>query len=108
MAPWLWAQSSNRKMQLTKDKTAIILDADRALEGIPPEAWDYKLGNRSALEWLLDQYKEKTPKDPAIREKFNSYKFADYKDMVIDLLKRVATVSVRTVEIMKGMEGEPA
>jgi len=31
------------------------------LEGIPKTAWDYKLGNRSALEWVLDQYKEKSP-----------------------------------------------
>jgi len=38
------------------------------LTSIPPEAWDYRLGNRSALEWILDQYKEKKPKDPTIRE----------------------------------------
>jgi len=40
-------------------------------------AWDYRLGNRSALEWILDQYKEKKPKDPTVREKFNTYHFAD-------------------------------
>ena len=56
------------------------------LTGIPSEAWDYRLGNRSAWEWILDQYKEKKPKDPTIREKFNTYRFADYKDKVIDLL----------------------
>ena len=54
---------------------------------MPPEAWTYKLGNRSALEWILDQYKEKTPKDPTIRAKFNTYRFADHKEKVIDLLK---------------------
>jgi len=37
-------------------------------------------------------------------EKFNTYKFADYKADVIDLLKRVCTVSIKTVEIMKEME----
>ena len=35
-----------------------------------------------ALDWVLDQYKEKTPKDPTIREKFNTYRFADYKEKV--------------------------
>ncbi|MEZ4791561.1 MAG: type ISP restriction/modification enzyme [Flavobacteriales bacterium] len=74
------------------------------MKGIPKEAWDYKLGNRSALEWVLDQYKEKTPKDPIIREKFNTYRFADHKEKVIDLLKRVCTVSVRTVGVVRGME----
>jgi len=71
---------------------------------VPPEAWDYRLGNRSALEWILDQYKEKTPKDPTIREKFNTYRFADYKDHVIDLLKRVTRVSVETMKIIQEMK----
>ena len=57
----------------------------------------------SALEWILDQYKEKKPKDPTIREKFNTYRFADYKEKVIDLLMRVTTVSVRTVAIVESM-----
>ena len=39
----------------------------------------------SALEWILDQYREKRPKDPTLREKFNTYRFAGYKE-VIDLL----------------------
>jgi predicted helicase len=60
-------------------------------------------GNRSALEWILDKYKEKKPKDPTIREKFDTYRFADYKEKVIDLLMRVSTVSVRTVKIVAAM-----
>ena len=82
----------------------IALDSETTLSGIPGEAWEYKLGNRCALEWILDQYKEKKPKDPTIREKFNTYRFADYKEKVIDLLLRVTTVSVRTVEITRAME----
>jgi hypothetical protein len=62
------------------------------------------VGNRSALEWILDRYKEKKPKDPTIREKFNTYRFADYKEKVIDLLMRVTTVSVRTVAITELMK----
>ncbi len=80
-----------------------MLDDVTTLTGVPPEAWDYKLGNRSALEWILDQYKEKKPKDPTIAEKFNTYKFADHKTQVIDLLKRVTTVSVETMKIIEEM-----
>jgi len=65
-----------------------------------------KLGNRSALEWILDQYKEKTPKDPTIREKFNAYRFADHKERVIDLLMRVTRMSVETMEIVEAMKKE--
>jgi predicted helicase len=50
-----------------------------------------------ALEWILDQHKANKPKDPTIREKFNTNRFADYKEKVIDLLMRVTTVRVRTV-----------
>ncbi len=94
------------KVKLKADKEAGIIELDELslLKGIPKEAWDYKLGNRSALEWVLDQYKEKKPKDPTIREKFNTYRFADYKEQVIDLLKRVTTVSVGTMEVVREIE----
>ena len=55
------------------------------------------------MEWILDQYKEKKPKDPTIREKFDTYRFADYKEKVIDLLARVTAVSVETVRITQAM-----
>jgi predicted helicase len=90
-------------LKADKETGLIRLDSETTLAGIPPEAWDYRLGNRSALEWVLDQYKEKTPKDPTIREKFNTYRFADYKDKVIDLLARVTTVSVETMKIVEAM-----
>jgi len=79
---------------------AIFYNDEPLLTGIPAEAWRYRLGNRSALEWVLDQYKERTPKDPTIREHFHTYRFADHADQVADLLARVATVSVRTMAIV--------
>lgn len=60
--------------------------------------------NRCALEWVLDQYKETKPKDPTIREKFDTYRFADYKEHVIDLLGRVCAVSVKTQAIVAEMQ----
>ena len=93
------------KAMLRADKThgAIILDSETTLSGVPPEAWLYKLGNRSALEWILDQHKEKKPKDPTIREKFNTYRFADYKESMITLLAKVVRVSVETNSITDAM-----
>jgi predicted helicase len=93
------------KAMLKADKEAgrITLDSETTLDGIPPEAWDYQLGNRSALDWILDQYKEKKPKDPTIRARFDTYRFADYKEKVIDLLARVTAVSVATVRITREM-----
>ena len=90
-------------LRADKDEGRIILDDVTALAGVPPDAWRYRLGSRSALEWVLDQYKERKPRDPTIAAKFNTYKFADYKEHVIDLLRRVCTVSVATMEVVDGM-----
>jgi predicted helicase len=92
------------KLKADKPNGRIILDDVTTLENIPVIAWEYRLGNRSALEWILDQYKEKKPKDQTIAEKFNTYRFADYKEQVIDLLCRVCTVSVETMEIIQKMD----
>ena len=91
------------RLSAGKESGTIYLDDKTTLTGVPPEAWEYQLGSRSALEWVLDQYKEKRPRDPTIAERFNTYRFADYKEHVIDLLRRVCTVSVKTVEIVGRM-----
>lgn len=86
----------------------IVLDGETTLAGIPSEVWEYRLGNRSAIEWILDQYKESAPRDPTIRERFNTYRFSNHKERVIDLLSRVITVSVETIKIVRTMsEREP-
>jgi predicted helicase len=90
-------------LRANKDSGNIQLDSETQLAGVPPQAWTYRLGNRSALEWILDQYKEKTP---TIREKFNTYRFADHKEKVIDLLKRVTRVSIETMKIVEAMLAE--
>ena len=100
----VWAAEKPKvKLKAIKESGIIQLDENTELHWIPKEAWDYKLGNRSALEWILDQYKEKKPSDPTIAEKFNTYKFADYKEQVIDLLKRVCMVSVETMKVVNAM-----
>ena len=86
-----------------KARGEIPIDSRTTLRGVPPSAWRYTLGSRSALEWVLDQYKEKKPRDPTIRERFNTYRFADHKEAVIDLLRRVTTTSVQTMNVVDDM-----
>ncbi|MCY7359042.1 MAG: hypothetical protein LH609_16605, partial [Rudanella sp.] len=102
------ANAKPPKPRLKADKLVGQIEVDdvTTLLGVPAIAWDYKLGNRSALEWVLDQYKEKKPTDPTIAEKFNTYRFADYKEHVIDLLQRVCRVSVETMRIVGEMPGD--
>ncbi|MEI7869138.1 MAG: type ISP restriction/modification enzyme [Candidatus Methylumidiphilus sp.] len=99
----LYEQTPKCKLKAHPGAGAIEIDAVTRLDGIPEDAWKYRLGNRSALEWVLEEYREKTPKDPTIREKFNLYRFADHKEAVIRLLAQVCQVSVETVAITESM-----
>jgi predicted helicase len=96
-------QSPKCILKSLPDAGRIVIDSETVLDGVPPEAWTYRLGNRSAIDWVLDQHKEKKPKDPTIRAKFDTYRFADHKERVIDLLARVTTVSVETVKIVESI-----
>ena len=100
-------QSPKCLLRSDKETGRILIDSETTLAGVPPDAWAYILGNRCAIDWVLDQYKEKKPKDPTIREKFDTYRFADHKEKVIDLLMRVTTVSVETARMVTAMTSSP-
>ncbi len=100
-------QAPKSMLKSLPDEGRIVVDSETTLGDIPPQAWHYKLGNRSALDWVLDQHKERKPKDPTIREKFDTYRFADHKERVINLLARVARVSVETVRLVEALKGGP-
>ena len=85
------------KMRLSKDKTQLKYNDFLMLDGIPAEAFGYRLGTRSALEWVVDQYRVKVDKRSGIRNDPNR---ADQPQYIVDLIGRVITVSLRTVEIV--------
>lgn len=94
---------SKTKLKANIEEGIIQLDESTELHGIPIQAWEYKLANRSALNWVLEQYKVGESKDLIIEKKFNEYSFQDYKLEVIEMLKKVCTVSVKTMNILKSM-----
>src|SRR4051812_165551 len=55
------------KMRLNKDKTALTVNPSLTLAGIPPEVFSYRLGNRSALDWVIDRYQVSEDKRSGIR-----------------------------------------
>ena len=88
------------KMKLTPDKTALIYNNFLTLEGIPPEVFAYKLGNRSALEWVIDQYKVSTDPRSGITNDPNR---PDDDQYIVRLLGQVITVSLETLKIIAGL-----
>ena len=88
------------KMRLSKDKTQLKYNDFLTLDGIPAEVYEYRLGNRSALEWVVDQYRVKTDKRSGIVNDPNRETEPRY---IVDLIGRVITVSLKTVEIVKNL-----
>ena len=86
------------KMRLSKDKTQIKYNDFLTLDGIPAKAFDYKLGNRSALEWVIDQYRVKTDKRSGI---VNDPNRDDDPQYIVKLIGKVITVSLETTEIVE-------
>ena len=88
------------KMRLSKDKTQLRYNQFLTLDGIPAEAFDYRLGNRSALEWVIDQYRVKTDKRSGI---VNDPNRADDPQYILRLIGQVISVSLETVKIVAGL-----
>lgn len=86
------------------DKSVIVYNQHLTLRGIPPEAHDYKLGSRSALDWILERYQLKTDKASGIVNDPNDWgeEHGDPR-YILDLVKRITRVSVETVDVVKGL-----
>ena len=87
-------------MRLSADKSEMKVNAGLTLSGIPPEAFEYRLGNRSALEWVIDQYQVSTDKRSGISSDPNR---DDDPEYIVRLVGRVITVSVETVKSVAGL-----
>jgi predicted helicase len=90
------------KMRLSKDKTQLKYNDFLTLAGIPPEAFEYKLGNRSALDWVIDQYRVKTDKRSGSGI-VNDPNNLDDEQYIVRLVGQVITVSLETVKIVKDL-----
>ena len=87
-------------MSLSKDKTELRYNEALTLRGIPPAAFDYRLGNRSALEWVIDQYRISTDPRSGITNDPNR---EDDPNYILRLIKQVITVSLETVAIVNSL-----
>jgi predicted helicase len=82
------------KMRLSSDRQSLRVNESLTLSGIPPETAEYRLGSRSALEWVIDQYQVKGESDPN-REDDPGY--------IVRLVGQVVRVSIETVRIVRAL-----
>lgn len=88
------------KMRYNKDKTQIIYNDFLTLAEMPLEAQEYRLGNRSALDWIVDQYQVSTDKRSGI---INDPNREDDKQYIVKLIKKIVTVSLETQRIINAL-----
>lgn len=86
------------KMRLSTDKRVVVVNESLRLGPVPPECFEYRLGNRSALEWIIDQYQVSEDKRSGIKSDPNRYDDPTY---IVRLVGKVVTVSVETVRLVK-------
>jgi predicted helicase len=87
-------------MKLSKDKTSLFYNDFLTLSGIPPEVFAYKLGNRSALEWVIDQYRVTRDEQGKICSDPNRMDDEEYS---VRLIGQVITVSLETMKVVKNL-----
>ena len=109
-----WAKGASSAFRVEKmtyagirpnlDKSTIIYNASITIKGIPEEAHKYMLGPRSALDWLLDRYQVTTHKKSGIVNDPNDWgEEHDNPRYILDLIKRVTTVSIKTMDIVDNL-----
>ncbi len=84
-----------------KDRSTVIYNSHITVSGIPDEAYEYKLGSRSGVEWVLDRYQVKIDKASQIKNDPNDWsREVEDPPYILDLLGRVVRVSVETIGIV--------
>ena len=86
------------------DLSKIIYNEWITLAGIPDQAHKYVVGPRSALAWLLDRYQLRTVKPSGIVNDPNDWgSEMGEPRYIIDLVKRVTTLSMETMAIVNSL-----
>ena len=85
----------------TPDKTTISYNNHVTVEGIPLMAYEYVVNGKSAIEWVMERYQVAQHKDSKIVNDPNTW--SDHPRYILELLQKVVTVSMKTVEIVSGL-----
>ncbi|MBQ7262384.1 MAG: hypothetical protein IJR14_01570 [Synergistaceae bacterium] len=87
-------------------RKAIRCNEDITIADIPDEAWQYVVNGKSALEWIVERYRDGVDKASGLRNDCNAWgREREPSDpcYVVDLIERVVRVSVETVRIVRGL-----
>ena len=81
------------------DKSVIVFNEILILKDIPLIAYDYIVNGKSAIEWIIDRYQVTIDKASGIKNDPNDW--SEDPRYIIDLVKRIVSVSVESVKIIQ-------
>lgn len=88
-----------------RDLTTLIYNARITVKGIPPEAYDYVVNGKPALDWVIDRQRVDPDKKSGIVNDANDWAIETMKNprYPLELFLRVVTVSLETLKIVQGL-----
>jgi predicted helicase len=91
---------SIERMRLDSDGSTLIYNKFLSLSGVPQDAFNYKLGTTSALEWVIEQFQfSRDPRSEIIRNP-NEGGEPGY---LIGLIEKVITLSIETNALVSAL-----
>ena len=87
------------------DKSTVIYNKNITITNIPLEAYNYIVNGKSALEWVMERQSVRNDKASGIINDANDYANITMKNPAypLELFQRVITISLETVQIIKGL-----
>jgi predicted helicase len=85
------------KMRFSSDRSTLRVNDCITLSGFTPAMFEYKLGNRSALDWIVESYRVKEDARSGLVSDPNR---KDEPKFILDLIGKVATVSLETQKLI--------
>ena len=86
------------------DKSTLIYNKTLTIRGIPPQAQEYVVNRKSALDWVVERCGVRTDKDSGIVNDFNAWiRASGDEQWLVKHILRVITISLETMKIVKGL-----
>ena len=88
-----------------KDLTTIIYNDLVVIKGIPPQAYEYVVNGKPALDWVVERQAVTTDKASGIVNDANDWAIDTMHNpkYPLELVQRVITVSLETMKIVRGL-----
>jgi hypothetical protein len=90
------------RIKVDRGSNSIELDVHVRIQDIPREAWDHRIGDRSALEWVAEHFQDRSQNVTSVFT-VKSDRGPDHLEQAIQLLRRVCRVSVETQRLVRSM-----